>query len=365
MTQRPKRILMIAPLPPPVHGSAMMTQIIKESDEVNRAATLDWVNLSTSRSIDEIGGKSPVKLWRFAMACGKALGKLLTHRYSACYLAITCHGLGFLKDAPFVLLCKLLSGNVIIHQHNKGMAADVDRPLFKWLLPLTYRHTRVILLSERLYPDISRVVRPEQVMICPNGIPDVTSASSRPLTAGAPSILFLSNLIESKGTLVLLDALKLLRDSGAEFSCRMVGGESESIDTARINREIASRGLSDRVTYVGRKYGEEKEAEFRRADIFTLPTFCECFPLVILEAMAHSLPVVTTAEGAIPDMITPGVNGLLTERRSAPDLAAGLAQMLTMPPARRMAMGAEGRNRYLNHFTLSHFQENIKHCLTD
>ncbi len=49
---------MIAPLPPPVHGSAMMTQYIKDSGIINNAVEMDWVNLSTSRSLDEIGRKS-------------------------------------------------------------------------------------------------------------------------------------------------------------------------------------------------------------------------------------------------------------------------------------------------------------------
>ena len=49
------RVLFIAPLPPPVHGSAMVSQYIKESRVVNEAFDCDFVNLSTSRSMEEIG----------------------------------------------------------------------------------------------------------------------------------------------------------------------------------------------------------------------------------------------------------------------------------------------------------------------
>jgi hypothetical protein len=99
------------------------------------------------------------------------LWKLLTRRYDLCYLAITCHGVGFLKDAPFVLLCKLFRRRVMIHQHNKGMIRYVERWPYRWLLPLVYRNARVMLLSWYLYPDISRVVKREQVVVCANGIP--------------------------------------------------------------------------------------------------------------------------------------------------------------------------------------------------
>ena len=50
------------------------------------------------------------------------------------------------------------------------MAAYVDKPVYRWLLPLVYRKTNIILLSWLLYDDIAAVVKREQVKICPNGI---------------------------------------------------------------------------------------------------------------------------------------------------------------------------------------------------
>lgn len=92
-SQNKPKILMIAPLPPPVHGSAMMTQYIKDSGIINNAVEMDWVNLSTSRSLDEIGRKSIKKFFRFATSYLLTFWKLLIHRYDTCYLAITCHGM--------------------------------------------------------------------------------------------------------------------------------------------------------------------------------------------------------------------------------------------------------------------------------
>ena len=149
-----QRVLFIAPLPPPVHGSAMVSQYIKESRVVNKAFDCDFVNLSTSRSMDEIGKGGIKKLFRFVAAYFEVLWKLITHRYSLCYLAITCHGMGFLKDAPFVLLCKLFGRKVVLHQHNKGISRDVNRWPYRWLMPLVYRNTTVMLLSWHLHEDI-------------------------------------------------------------------------------------------------------------------------------------------------------------------------------------------------------------------
>lgn len=128
------KVLFVTPLPPPVHGSSMVSQSIKESRVLNKTFDIDFVNLSTSRKVEEIDKR----LWnlyarkavRFMGAYAKTFGLLTMRRYDLCYLAITCHGVGFLKDAPFVLLCKLFGRKVVIHQHNKGMAKDVNRPVY-------------------------------------------------------------------------------------------------------------------------------------------------------------------------------------------------------------------------------------------
>ena len=168
-----RRILFITPLPPPVHGSAMVSQYIKENKELEKDFICDFVNLSTSRKMDEIGKGGAKKLLRFVGSYLQLFWKLLTRRYDLCYLAITCHGMGFLKDAPFVLLCKLFRRKVLIHQHNKGMSGCVNQWPYRWLLPMVYRNTTVMLLSWHLYDDISKVVGREQVVICANGIPTV------------------------------------------------------------------------------------------------------------------------------------------------------------------------------------------------
>lgn len=410
------RILFIAPLPPPVHGSAMVSKYIKDSAKVQSVAQCDWVNLSTSRRMDEIGKGGAMKLLRFMGAYLKTLWLLLTHRYDLCYLAITCHGIGFLKDAPFVWLCKMFGCRVLIHQHNKGMSNCIDRWPYRWLIPYIYKRARVMLLSWHLYPDIAKVVKREQVVICANGIPggeekgerrnekestpseasllvhpvsggqfskqeqrDLAKHSTlnskqeqrdltKPLTAHRSpltvNLLFLSNLIPSKGVYVLLDACRILKDKGLDFQCNFVGGETKEIDRARFEAEVQRRGLEGMVRYEGPKYGEEKEKYWCSSDVFVFPTyyFNECFPLVILEAMQHGLPVVSTDEGAVPDMVSDGVNGFVCERKDVSGLAVALERLI-LDAELRVRMGEEGYRIYKDKFTLEKFEERFAECL--
>ncbi|MDD6723597.1 MAG: glycosyltransferase family 4 protein [Bacteroidales bacterium] len=362
MSEKNPQILFIAPLPPPVHGSAMVSRQIKESKVINDSYRCDFVNLSTSRRMDEIGKTTPAKLWRFASSYFKVLGKLLTRRYDLCYLAITCHGAGFLKDAPYVLLCKLFRRKIVIHQHNKGMSDDVDRPLYKWLLPSVYRNADVILLSQYLYPDIEKVVKKEQVMICPNGIAAKEGIPVFDHQNTVTRILFLSNLMESKGVFVLLDACKILKDKGYSFKCDLVGGETKEIDATRFNEEVQKRGLDGIVVYHGRKYGADKEEYLQNSDIFVLPTSNDCFPLVLLEAMQNGLPCVSTPIGGIPDIIADGETGLLCESKKPSALAESLEKLLA-DKSLRVMMGESGLRRYKEKFTETAFERNFIGCL--
>lgn len=174
-SQKPrKKILFIMHLPPPVHGAAMVSRQIQQSTRINSEFNCRYVNLSASRKANEVTNYSPLrvvkKLLRFAGAWLRTLQQLIFFRPNTCYLTITCHGIPFLKDAPFVLLCKLFRCKIIIHQHNKGMSSCANKFPYKFLLPWVYKNTTVLLLSERLYDDIACVVQRKQVKICPNGI---------------------------------------------------------------------------------------------------------------------------------------------------------------------------------------------------
>lgn len=176
------------------------------------------------------------------------------------------------------------------------------------------------------------------------------------------NFLSISNLNTSKGTFVLLDAAKLLLKQTSDFHVHFVGAPTAEISEERMHREIANRGLQKVVTYHGRQYGEDKESRFAEADCFVHPTLDDCFPLVILEAMQHSLPVIATPVGAIPDMVIDGETGMVVPVNNALSLASSLDKLMKNPNL-VILYGDAGQHILQEQYTCNIFENCMLHLL--
>jgi len=310
-----------------------------------------------------------------------------------CYLTPTAKGPGFYKDALIIAIIKLFRIKTVFHYHNKGVSSRQDNLIDNLLYRFVFRKTNVILLSKLLYPDIHKYVPESRVYYCPNGIPDLkdenssggrrveseksekgysvigiqysVSKNEKTVTKNQSivELLFLSHLIKSKGVLVLIEACCLLRDRGIEFHCTIAGGDAEMTPNG-VEEIVAGENLEDYISVIGPKNGEEKLELFERTDIFVHPSFNDCQPLGLIEAMQFSLPVVSTFEGAIPDVVDDDVTGFLVPQKDATALADKL-ELLIKDPGLRQKMGAAGRAKYEREFTLEKFEKRMVEILKE
>lgn len=368
------KVLFIMHMPPPVHGAAMMGQYIHDSKLINESFECRYINPSASASVDEVGKIGVKKMLRTIKVVWKIFKTCIVWRPDLVYLTPTNYGRWYsgslYLNIAYVLALKLTARKIVYHMHNKGVESSLKvQPSLKVYYKWMYKNVKVILLAKALYHELRDFVSEKDLYICPNGIPSNISVSSSQkckLQKKVPCLLFLSNLIESKGVLVLLDALKKLKDCGENFVCNFVGGESVDIDTAIFENEVAQRNLSDKVFYLGRKYNQDKEAVYEEADIFVFPTFYpgECFPLVLLEAMQHRLPCVSTTEGGISEIIDEGKTGFVVERENVDALVDKL-RVLIHNPELRLKMGNAGFEKFQKNLTLSCFEINLTKILSE
>lgn len=362
MNEKRKKVLFVMPLPPPWHGSGLMSHLIRNSAKINSVFICRYVNLSTSRHTKEIYKFSLLltikKGIRFLAAFVQTLWHLIFFRPCIAYLAITCHGIGFLKDMPFVMLCKLFRCKIIIHQHNRGMSECVSKIPYRWLLPFVYRKTQVVLLSDKLYEDVSSVVMRNQIKIIPNGIPDINFSAYPAPHNIATTFLFLSHLYRDKGISVLLNACRQLAVENMSFKLLIIGGETPDYSRDTLIAEIERVGISNYVTYLGALYGEDKENVWHQSDFFVFPTLKETFGLVLCEALQRGIPCIASDEGGISDIIIDGVNGYLFEKGNEEQLAV-LMRRCIMEPTAAEKLRLAARASYVKKYSAHIFEEAV------
>ena len=145
-------------------------------------------------------------------------------------------------------------------------------------------------------------------------------------------ILFVGQVGLRKGCHVLAEACRLLRRRGVAFECRVAGPWLVDV----------SHPLFEGPTYLGQVPRSQVQEEFRRADLFVLPTLADAFGLVHLEAMACGVPVITTPHCG--SVVRDGTEGFIVPIREATALADRLQQLLEDRALRRR-MGAAARQR--------------------
>lgn len=343
----------------------MMGKYVHDSKLINEEFRCHYINLTTAENLQDIGKGSVKKYLRYLGIIGKVVLRVVTFKPQLVYVTPTACGGGFYKDFVVVQLLKLMGRKVVVHYHNKGVVTRQDKKLDDWMYRRFFKGIKVILLADALYEDVKKYVKREDVLICENGIPDTSDKSEKIIRHNpTPRILFLSNLLITKGVIVLLDALKLLKGKNIDFVCNFVGAETNEIDASHFLKEVQKRGLQQEVKYLGKKYGKEKEELYRTSDIFVFPTYYynECFPLVLLEAMQMHLPCISTTEGGISSIINDGENGYLVEMNNPIALADSIEKLLKDADLRKN-MGENGWMRFKRDFTLEAFEKRMKNCL--
>lgn len=361
------RVLFILHLPPPIHGAAMVGEFIHRSEFLNNSFDCDYINLQTSRKLTDTGKGSYSKFLRFVALYFKVVSVLLTTRYDLCYMTLNTKGAAFYKEILIVFFLKLFRQKIVYHFHNKGVSNFSNYFINNLLYKFVFHNTRSILTSRLLYEDIKKYVQAKNVYYCPNGIPPVITKKStvkaKTKNSGSPKIIFLSNMIKDKGVWVLLEACEILLERKVNFECHFVGSWGD-INENEFSQKIVEKELSNYVVVHGRKVGKEKLNLLLNSDIFALPTFNDCFPLVLLEAMQLSLPIVTTYEGGIPEIVKNKENGFLIPKGDPRELAKKL-EILLLNTGMCSKMGERGKKSFDKNYTLSAFEIRLKKILKD
>jgi glycosyltransferase involved in cell wall biosynthesis len=401
------KLLVFAHTPPPHHGQSYMVQLMLDGLGGDHRQRLPGdarrpgdeygiqcyhVNTRLSKRLEDIGEFHGIKLIRLliysleAIWCRFRFG--VTNFY---YIPAPGKSSALYRDWMIMAICRPFFKKIIFHWHAAGLAKWLETSVQLRTRSLTYRFARQVdlsvVLSRYNLPDAEKLL-PQRTCVVGNGIPDpcpdfkpailprrlARSAAREKLLAGRPltamdlhdtggdpqrfKVLFLAHCTREKGLFDAIEAVALANadpehsKAPVRVELTVAGEFLTAAEQAEFEQRIQRRDLEDErghplVRYIGFVRGETKKRAFVDADCFCFPTYyyAESFGLVVVEAMAAGLPIITTRWRSLAEMMPANYPGLV-EIRSPQQVALAIRTLM------KENSGEEFREMFLARFTL-------------
>jgi len=204
-----------------------------------------------------------------------------------------------------MLLLRPFFTNLVLHWHASGLGEWLDTKATAPERLLTRLFLGRAALSIVLAPELAddaQYLRPRKIAIVPNGLSSPIPIIQSQFHPPPIRLLYLGSCTREKGLFATLDAFAFLNGEFAYYHLTIAGTFPDPAE----ERDFRARLAADpNITYIGPADESRKDALYTAADIFIFPTHYphEAQPLVLIEALAHDLRIVTTRWRAIPGML--------------------------------------------------------------
>lgn len=358
------KLLCILHRSPPRHGAAKVGDFIGDSINLQKEYECKFITIKSSDTLSDIGKINLKKIYLVLELYVRVFFALVSFRPKKIYYTSSVNGAAFYRDVFISTLWKIYATiakiDVFHHYHTKGIDKFISKSKLNFMLTNFFlKDANLVLLSPLLKKDFDKIKTYKKVLYLPNGIENHLSdiefeSYISEKDFGDIHILYLSNMIKSKGYFAVLELAKKIKNK--KYIFHFAGGWQNREDEAEFFNFIEINHLKDMVVFHGFVDGVKKDKLFKQASIFIFPTKYEneAFPLSILEAFSYGIPAVSTNEGSIPSIIDEK-SGLVVEDldflSEAVDDALGM--FANINTARYC------RKRYLDNFSLEIFEKRL------
>lgn len=353
-------VLLVGQTPPPFHGQAAVTSMLFEGDweemEVER------LRMAFSSSIGEVGSASLGKFFHLCSLVFQTWKVLIFRRPRILYYLPASPGLvPVIRDIFYLGAVRWFFQKTVFHYHAGGLDEFVRQRW--WLVPiarLVYGRADIsIEVNEWLKPagQFFKARRNTTVM---NGVKPVIPERRRRET-GFFQFLYVGMLCEEKGVGEIIEMVAELKSRNYDCEARFVGDWVSGSFRDEMLSKVEMSGLRDRIDWAGVLHGDEKWQAYVDADIFIFPSHhpTETFGMVLIEAMACELPLITTRWRGIPNVVGESGCAELCEVNS-PLQYADAASKLMGDPEHLEKMKEASVERYRMCFTEDRFLSKMK-----
>lgn len=324
-------ILLISPLPSPAGGIATWTEsylkseIIKKQNVkvINTSVIGDRINSFKNKKIlEEI--KRNISIY---IKLSKTLKK---NKFDVAHLNTSCSKTGMIRD----LLCARKikkAGYKLILQCHCNIPSMLNDNFSTWLFKkLVNNSDSVLVINADSNQYVNKVLKRENIIVS-NFIDYkiINDSSLKYISDEIKTIIFVGHVTKSKGCNEVIEVAKVFPN----INFRLVGNLSKSYKNIH---------CSENVKFIGEVSKDNVLLEMKKADLLLFPSHTEGFPLVVLEAMAYGLPIISTSVGAIPEMIEKN-GGVLIDVGDVPAIISAVNEI--QDPSIRRQMSTWNQNK--------------------
>lgn len=292
-----KMIIVAGPLPPPVHGAALVT---KRAADTLRAAGYQLAFGDTSPGDAPNRWRHHFNRARAYVRCGRTV---LRHpKASILYLSLS-GGYGLLYDLLVVILARWLGKTIAFHHHSFAYLTKRSAILAS-IVRMAGANQFHIALCPRMATTLSELYGKHlrTVVISNLAFIDLPAVEPRSCERTFSAIGYLSNISLEKGIDRFLDLMARLRESGSGLTARIAGPCADLEIEHYIKRRANEIGG---IEYVGPVYDDAKVHFLSSIDVLVFPTryVNEAQPVVIYEAQMAGIIVAASSRGCIANMV--------------------------------------------------------------
>lgn len=281
------KLLLVSPLPPPVGGiSSWTVEVMNQLPNLGCEVLLVNSGIIGERATNGKKVSITDEIKR-ALTIKKNIRSIIKkEKTPVIHYNASCFTMGLIRDF-FILFSFSGKAGIVYHCHC-NLATNVNNTLAEFFFKRICRISkRILVLNENSLSFAKKYT--DKALILPNFI-DKVYADEANVREELKNIAFVGRVTEEKGIFELIEASKKLPD----VNFHIIGPDENN---------ILSQYKVKNIIYEGAMSHEKVLERLKEMDALVLPSYSEGFPLVVLEAMACGIPIISTPVGSVPDMI--------------------------------------------------------------
>ncbi len=288
----------------------------------------------------------------------------LLNKIDIFHLNAPLNEMGVFRDFVLLLVAKLFRKKILLHFHGgKFLITPPKNKLFYNFLKFYFKRADIIITLSKYEQDLTIQqygINSNKVTFLENCVVPLDNNNNK-TQKDKVRVIFLGRIVDSKGILQIIDAMKILFSKREDFDFYLYGtGPLE--DT--IIKELSS--FKHNFKYCGIVSGEEKDKALQDADIFLLPSlYGEGLPIALLEAMNFNTIPIVTDDGSMSEVIENNISGFIVEKGNVNNLLKSIELSIELIKNNDFKVRQNAKIKINKRFNCFNYSKNLKKIYLD